>query len=221
MTRAIFIIVFIIASACLSAQNSDCQVNIPELAGTYQGGCKNGLANGKGIAKGTDSYEGQFVRGLPDGRGTYTWANGFYYQGDWKAGQREGRGKMVYPDSVITGYWKNNSYIGKEQPVPYKIISTLSVARYSVNKTKEVSPGVRLRLMQGGMDNLSIEDFSMFCDSGSDYRNGNFYGLENVRFPAHVKIKYRSWNQLRTQQFNVIFEVEFIEPGTWEIILTN
>jgi hypothetical protein len=221
MTRIIFIIVLIIAAGNLSAQNTDCQVNIPELSGTYQGGCKNGLAHGKGISKGTDSYEGQFIRGLPDGRGTYKWANGIYYQGDWKAGKREGRGKMVYPDSVVNGYWKNNAYIGKEQPVPYKITSTLSVARYSVNKTNEVAPGVRLRLMQGGMDNTIIEGFSMISDSGSEYKSGNYYGLENVRFPVNLKIKYRSWNQLRTQQFNVIFELEIIEPGTWEIILTN
>ena len=73
--------------------------------------------------------------------------------------------------------------------------------------------------MQGGLDNISIEDFSLVYDSGSEYRSGNYYGIENVKFPVNVKVKYRSWNQLMTTQYNVIFEFVINQPGSWEIVI--
>ena len=44
------------------AQQTDCKVTMPKLSGTYTGGCKKGLAQGKGIAQGVDRYEGQFYK---------------------------------------------------------------------------------------------------------------------------------------------------------------
>jgi len=42
---------------------------VPALQGTYDGGCKNGMAQGKGTARGTDTYMGFFKNGLPNGKG--------------------------------------------------------------------------------------------------------------------------------------------------------
>ena len=82
-----------------------CQVLKPEISGTYTGKCKKGLANGKGLAVGTDTYEGRFSKGLPAGRGKYTWADGRVFQGEFKEGIMEGQGTMIYPtageDSII------------------------------------------------------------------------------------------------------------------------
>ena len=66
------------------SQVGDCKVLKPEIAGIYSGDCKKGLANGKGIAEGIDKYEGKFKDGLPHGNGTYQYANGEIYQGDFK-----------------------------------------------------------------------------------------------------------------------------------------
>ena len=208
-------------SLTLPAQNTDCKVYKPELVGSYQGGCKNGLAQGKGVARGTDSYEGEFSKGLPDGKGTYRWAEGIYYQGEFRNGLREGKGSMVYPDSVITGYWKKDRYVGRKKPQEYSIVTSLSVSRYSITKSVAKIPAVKIRIMQGGVDNISIEDFSMVYDSGGEYRSGNYYGIENVSFPLSVKIKYRSWNQLMTSQYNVIFEFVIYEPGSWDVMIYN
>jgi hypothetical protein len=221
MLKNILIILFFAAGNLAGAQNTDCKVVKPEISGTYSGGCRNGLAQGKGIAQGTDRYEGQFSKGLPEGRGKYTWAGGVYYDGQWKSGMRDGKGKMVYPDSVVTGYWKADKYVGKKLIPPYKIVSSLSVSRYTFSKTAERNFGVKIRIMQGGHDNVSIEDFSMAYDTGSEYRNGNYYGIENVSFPLSVKIKYRSWNYLMTSQYNVIFEFVINEPGSWDVVINN
>jgi hypothetical protein len=48
------------------------------MRGDYQGECDESteLAQGQGEATGADRYVGHFVKGKPDGKGTYTWANG-------------------------------------------------------------------------------------------------------------------------------------------------
>ena len=115
-----FVLQFSEFSTTLSAQETiDCKVLIPELAGSYKGECKKGLANGIGEATGKDFYSGEFKNGLPHGQGLYKWANGDSYKGDWKKGKMEGLGEMkkkvAGPDSIVTGYWIDNDYIGKEK----------------------------------------------------------------------------------------------------------
>jgi hypothetical protein len=95
MKNKLLLIAVFIFGSYVYGQQSDCQVKVARLSGTYTGGCKNGLAHGKGIAQGTDRYEGQFSKGIPDGKGTYTWANGTTYDGQWKNGMRDGDRKSV------------------------------------------------------------------------------------------------------------------------------
>lgn len=107
-----------------NAQN-DCEVLLEEIAGQYEGDCRRGLAHGEGTAVGTDTYTGEFRKGLPDGTGTYTWANGDVYEGEFKKGMKEGEGKMriKQPDGEFieqAGYWKNDAYIGEHES-PYEI----------------------------------------------------------------------------------------------------
>ena len=221
MIKTTFLILFLLIGSFVHAQKDECRVIKFEISGTYEGGCKNGLAHGKGIAQGIDRYEGKFIRGLPDGKGTYRWANGVYFVGEWKNGLREGEGEMVYPDSVVTGFWKEDKYIGKKLISPYTILSSMSVSRSTIAKSLSKIEGVKIRIMQGGSDNTSIEDFSLAYDSGNEYRSGNYYGIENARFPLGVKVKYRSWNQLGTAQYNVIFEFVINQPGSWDVVIFN
>lgn len=220
VTRLFFIIVFIFGSYAY-AQQSDCKVIIPAISGTYSGGCKNGLAHGKGVAQGTDRYEGQFIKGMPDGKGIYKWSNGTYFEGQWKNGMKEGFGKMVYPDSVVTGYWKSDKYQGKKLIPPFTIISSRGVSRSTITKSVNVENGVRIRILQGGSDNTTIEDFSLFYDSGTEYRMTNTYGIQNISLPLYVKITYRTWNQLHTVQYEVFFEFTINDPGTWDVVISN
>jgi hypothetical protein len=220
ITRLFFVLIIAFGSN-LYAQTSDCKVIKESISGSYTGGCKNGLAQGKGIAQGIDRYEGQFAKGLPSGTGKYLWANGVYYEGEWKKGLMDGAGKMVYPDSTVTGIWKEDKYMGKRAIAPYSIVRSLSVARSTITKTKDGNYRVKIQIKQGGSDNTTIEDFSLAYDSGSEYRSGNYYGIENITFPLSVKVKYRSWNQLRTTQYDVIFEFIINDPGSWDVTLTN
>ena len=221
MAKRLFLLLILSIGFNAYAQTADCIVNKASISGSYTGDCKKGLAHGKGIAQGIDRYEGQFIKGLPNGTGTYRWASGIYYEGEWKDGLREGQGKMVYPDSVVTGFWKEDKYMGKKVIAPYKIVTSMSVSRATIMKAQDKNNAVKIRIKQGGIDNIAIEGFTMAYDSGTEYRNGNYYGIENVRFPLNVKVKYRSWNQLMTSQYNVIFEFIINEPGSWDVVINN
>ncbi|MCG8308347.1 MAG: hypothetical protein MI975_13220 [Cytophagales bacterium] len=126
MIRSIGISVFfLLFLAAPLIGNAQCKVLLEAISGEYEGGCKKGKADGKGLAKGTDSYEGNFKKGLPEGQGIYIWADGTSYVGTYKKGKKNGAGKMTYKtqagDSVVTGYWVNDGYIGTEK-TPYKVL---------------------------------------------------------------------------------------------------
>jgi len=221
MINRIILLLALVTGQIVYAQQDDCKVNHPGLSGTYGGGCKNGLAQGKGIAQGIDHYEGQFNKGKPEGKGIYTWADGTRYEGQWRDGLREGRGKMIFKDSVQSGYWQEDAYIGEKLVEPYNIITSRGVTRYSISKVSNSGTEVRIKLMQSGGDNLGIEDLSFSFDSGDEFSLGNTMGIQNVRFPIEVKLRYRSWNQLHTAQFEVTFEFAILLPGTWQVMITN
>jgi len=189
--RLSFIAVFIFSSLAYS-QQTDCKVKIPEISLSYTGQCKKGLAHGKGIARGIDSYEGQFIKGLPEGNGIYKWSNGIYYEGKWKNGMRNGKGKMVSPDSVVTGYWRDNNYLGEELRPPYRIIKSRNLAKYKITKSVAPGNGVKIRIFLAGSDNADIVDFSLAYSSGSEYRMGTTFGIQNTSIPLDVIVRYNN-----------------------------
>jgi hypothetical protein len=77
-------------------------VGNPYIRGDYQGGCDNltELAQGQGEATGADSYVGNFVKGRPDGKGAYTWANGAHLEGTFKVGKAHGPGIYISTKGV-------------------------------------------------------------------------------------------------------------------------
>jgi hypothetical protein len=120
------------------AQNADCKVSLKSIEGTYEGECVKGKANGKGKAMGIDSYEGDFKNGLPEGQGKYVWKDGRYFVGQFKKGNKEGKGDMYNPsaigsDSLISGYWKKDKYVGEFEKAYELISSTSNVQRALVD----------------------------------------------------------------------------------------
>lgn len=96
----------------------------------------------------------------------------------------------------------------------------MNLARSTFKKSGAIE-GVRILLLQAGSDNVAIENFSIASSSGSEYRSGKMYGIQNVLFPLDVKVKYMTWNKMRTGQIEVIFEFTINEPGAWEVTLNN
>jgi hypothetical protein len=214
-----FPIIFIISLVInqLAVAQNDCKVLLDSIAGKYEGGCKKGLADGMGTAKGIDTYAGEFKKGLPHGTGKYTWANGNTYNGGFKNGLKEGKGEMTIllandKHKVQTGYWVKNEYIG-EYETPFTVVSR-SVGVLSVRMTKTENP-------ENDGDALFIEilhkgrtqqppDFSLNESAGS-YLSRFTVGMTTkiivARFPFGFTIGY----------MDETVEIKINQPGTWSI----
>jgi DNA polymerase III epsilon subunit family exonuclease len=76
-----------------------------------------------------DNYVGEFVNGIREGLGTYTWSNGTTYSGQWLAGKMFGNGtkKIIngtidtgnFKDGLLDGFgartWKSNETPGEDR----------------------------------------------------------------------------------------------------------
>lgn len=206
----------------VSAQ--ECKVLKNEIAAKYTGECKKGLANGKGIAEGIDTYEGRFKEGLPHGSGTYKYANGDIYNGDFKNGLRDGNGKFTFKylgkDSTYNGLWNNDKLVKKIVPAAYTISQKTNVQRYTVQKTG-TGNRVMFSFMQNGMNNRALAGLSFAENSGTSVSIGLDQGFDSVQFPFTCKITYSTQNSLRTASYDVVFEIQITEPGQWMVTLYN
>ncbi len=214
---------FTMSSLLLFSQEK-CKVLNPNISGTYEGKCKNGFANGKGIAVGVDRYEGQFSKGLADGTGIYTWKTGETYSGEWMAGQRHGVGTYTMHvsgrDSVQSGLWLTDKYMGpkpKDPLVTYK----LSVDRYNFKKANSSLERVLVDIYQNGSRNNKISDFRMNSSSGQNSSSGLSIGYNNVVFPVSVHISYTTTSKLNSTAVLVEFNFEIYEPGDWRVSIYN
>lgn len=93
----------------------DCRVRDAYLRGAYEGDCdeRTEMAQGKGEAKGADTYVGAFAKGRPDGKGVYTWESGARLDGSFKAGKAHGPGVYVSAKGVrYEGHFDNGKLAG-------------------------------------------------------------------------------------------------------------
>ncbi len=221
--KTIIVFLLILSLMPIKGQNNgDCKVLVPELDGAYEGGCRDGLAQGKGTASGTDAYSGGFRKGYPNGKGTYTWASGNVYKGEWNMGKREGNGvftgKFHGKDTVMSGVWKNDDFMGSK-PLPPKVSVSYNVVSTSFNRTGE-GKKITISFYQNGITNF-IESLDVTCNSGNEVQSGNYTNIWDISFPFKCKINYRSWNSLRTQIYDCILEFEITQPGSWDLRVGN
>jgi len=223
-TRTLCFILILFSGSMLYAQG-ECKVLMSQISGSYTGKCKKGLAHGKGLAVGTDTYEGRFLKGLPNGDGKYTWGDGRIYEGSWLEGMKDGKGTMTYPtaegDSIITGYWKKDEYVGREFIPQFKVTRNQGIVRYSIRKVNEVGSGFSVGLYLAGAFNTDVDNYTIDAISGQLFESGRKRGIENAIVPYKVSIRYRVWNQMHSQQHDVFFDFTINEPGTFEITITN
>lgn len=196
----------------------DCIVIPDALKGKYEGGCDKGKAHGQGKANGSDFYEGEFKNGYPDGRGVYTWKDGHYFIGNYKKGNIDGKGEMYYEsatgqDSVISGYWKKNVYVGKYEK-PYEVKSMSS----RINK-------VNCRISnKGGQDiNINVSKISAGLATVNDIAiiNGTFYrhntqAMTNMTLTRIQQVTF-PFRAIFTFNTGEITEIIFNENGDYDV----
>ena len=199
------------------SQNNDCKVIMPSISGKYTGECKKGVAHGQGASQGIDSYTGNFRNGLPDGSGTYIWANGSRYEGFWSKGMKDGTGKMVTLDSTYAGVWKEDVYMGREVVPSYRITRSYNITKSSFFKSKSTNDVVRIRFFQGAVEYGGMKSVDIAFNSGELYRDGNIHGIQHPAFPIEVRISFTAENSFGTSQFNGNLDFTISEPGAWDV----
>ncbi len=203
---SLFLILFIVQ---LVSYAQDCKVLDPNLLGVYTGDCKNGKAEGQGKSVGLHSYEGEFKAGLPDGEGIYTDEKRSVFKGQFKKGKREGYGEYIIKngmDSVLTGYWKKNVYVGLYE-TPYKLISKTSMVNtININtQAPKTFPTIEVSIESfiGGVIDVHGENpkptltgvvFSKgtyhLMDEMTSQQKKNVYIFNNVIYPATVSFRF-------------------------------
>ena len=228
-------LIILSAISCLSVNNinaqESCKVSVDALQGTYTGACKDGRADGQGKAVGTDSYEGSFKAGYPEGEGVYTWANKDVYTGSFKKGVPDGRGEIRYytasgKDSVLTGFWKKNRYMGRYEKA-YVIndrSSKVNRAEVSIsNKGKNVEGSVTLTASQlSGADgntghviptvtDISIIAGQYLSKSSNSLSNSSVLKIRQLIFPFRARFTFSNGEMV---------DITFNEQADYEVTLT-
>jgi len=65
--------------------------------------------------------------------------NGDVYKGNWKNGLKNGQGKFNYTlggkNYILTGYWKDDEYVGKTNPdVSFRVTALSGIIHHQVEK---------------------------------------------------------------------------------------
>lgn len=230
MKRTIFIKSFlaILPSLFISVYifSQDCFVEKQELKGVYTGDCKKGKASGKGKAVGTDTYEGDFKSGVPDGEGIYTFKNGDVFKGHFSKGYRDGKGIFVYKrtsgDSTVEGYWKKDDYVGKFKD-PYTIyFKTALVTETEVQYTKDQSNQITFNVtstsggdqtINGPTPKMKVDEIQLV--TGHYGRTANNYNhAKSVETDVYM-VMYPT--RMRVLIGHESLEIEFREPGSYVV----
>lgn len=216
MKKLLLLFVLSVKIFTAKSQNADCKVLPDSLKGTYEGDCKNGKADGKGKATGTDSYDGEFKSGFPDGIGKYTWKNGNYYYGGWKKGLKNGKGQLYAVENNVgsakNGYWKNDKYVGLYEN-PYKIISiTSQIGRVEVDNMDKKGSSVSITVTNTSRNNIVMTDFQITKGtyerkSNSSLSSADVTVFRDVVFPFAASFYFG----------NAILQIEIYEKGEWNI----
>ena len=107
--RAAAFLLSLAAFTAPAALGVQCAVMDPELQGQYEGGCRNGFAQGEGFARGTAEYQGEFHKGLKHGKGVKTWPWGDRYEGGFVEDRKAGRGMYVWGERSP---WAGERFVG-------------------------------------------------------------------------------------------------------------
>jgi hypothetical protein len=230
MKKTALLLCSVMISSWFSAawSQNNCKVLKPGIDSTYSGDCKQGLADGRGEASGIDHYTGEFKKGLPNGAGTYTWNTGEKYEGEWKKGLREGAGTFTISydgrDSVVTGIWKEDKYVGEKSVPPYVIQYKNGITRVSCVRTGDQPMRVSYKFTRGGSTSehtSALSNLLLQGSSGNESSTGNYFGFETVTFPFEGKVKFTAPSALSAQgspeAVTLNYELNFVinQPGAW------
>ena len=209
--------------------SSACKVRTTDLAGSYTGDCKNGLANGKGDAKGLHHYVGSFKDGMPNGAGIYYYSESEYYNGNFQDGIKEGKGEMHYirkpmEDSIVKGFWSGDEFKGSKYTT-YNFSTTEQFDLTEITPSKTSGNTITIEIgtntgspsgAQAGSANFVLMLSNIVSPTGcilktrSKYESAfkSYVTLELVGFPCKL---------FGTLSDSQTFELELYKAANWKV----
>jgi hypothetical protein len=230
-----FVFLYTISNVAIAQQ--ECDVLLESIKGEYVGPCKKGLANGVGTSIGTDTYNGKFKKGFPHGQGTYTWASGEFYVGNFIQGKKSGLGKFKLADGTIAkeGIWENDEFV-KEQDIPdYRIGMRKNILNVAIRDVGSDEEKVEIILLRDGRESTdNIHDLMVVTSGGIEQKTLKSLVYKDVVFPFKANVKFKSvgkftksisgnpqagiqnkWDEAHYTETAVEFEI--LEKGNWEV----
>lgn len=205
-------------------RQEECEVLMETLALEYDGECKKGFAHGQGKALGSHSYEGSFKKGWPDGTGVYTWANGNVYKGEFKGGLKDGKGEMLIrrmgrPDSVVTGFWEKDKYIGKYR-TSYSVGSKRNILRTRFVHMSETPNQVEIIIQRNGFP-IAVSQLQASADMSPMFENTPaLRAFTRVVYPlTNAFINFYAPSQLNAYQMDCELNFEIYREGHWRVFI--
>jgi hypothetical protein len=203
--------------------DSTCKVLLGEISASYKGGCKNGLADGKGVAEGEDYYVGAFKHGLPEGKGVYKYKNGNVYSGKFKNGLKDGKGKFRYKADekvmVVSGYWKGGDYVGLEKPfADYRISNLSGIEYYSITKKTDTVNIIEMSF-ERVMEKYLPRDLTMNISSGYQMEQNRKIIIQNYSFPFTCELHFTI--PFKLQRRHCFLTYLILNPGKYEVFISN
>ena len=204
-------------------KQTTCKVLMPSIAGTYKGHCKNGLADGKGKAKGIDTYVGKFKNGWPDGKGKYSYQNGNVYNGYWTHGVKNGEGVFVYTvngkKNVLRGYWKDGEYAGTNRPDRfYRVTNQTGITNFTIRKMEGDQQQIVISIINQ-VTKYIPRDLELNVSNGKVERQNNRVVVTLFNVPVNCNIHYTIRVGTIAKQCFLSFEV--LKPGNYHVQITN
>lgn len=208
-----------VVSGTLMAQDQ-CAVLMKSISGRYVGECNKGLAHGEGEAWGVDHYRGVFKKGLPQGEGTYYYADSSVYEGMWIKGVRHGTGKYTFrykgADSIQEGQWVDDKFFGTKEDVQgYRLITQRAVERYHVYRISDGNE-IRVHLKSITSGTLDVTNLQITGSSGleTEFLNSQME-FRNCEYPFKLRVTFNKWSKLKTVRVDTSIELEILRPGVW------
>ncbi len=188
------LLLFLLGTWAFSGTGNVCRVLVGSISGTYAGGCKNGLAHGRGTAKGIDTYVGMFSEGLPHGKGTYTYANGNVFKGQFQDGMKHGSGEFSFTAGghkmVQKGFWQHDEYVGNKKPEElFRVTENTNILSHSIKRVSETGNQIKISFYAAHTKyvptNLEIK-----TSTGELHQESRDFSIYNHTFPNHISIRY-------------------------------
>jgi hypothetical protein len=198
-----------------------CRVLDIELVGSFEGGCKDGLAEGQGKASGIATYAGRFAAGKKSGQGVKVWPNGDRYEGNFVDDRKEGLGAYTWGPSGPNAAERYSGNYRADQRDGYGIYEWPSGDRYVGEWANDAIIGAPTAGMLARSANLNEAEAAMskpgtkVCRairvgiSESDFASGTVMGSRPGEIQIRVDRPGRfeiDWNGASLKQGNIVWD---------------